>query len=191
MREIGRIEFVQVQRNPMKMMQGNVEVYYPDPLLRVAALKLTDKGIIGMTESGEEHIDAHHADHPQSRYRGENGISLGFLHFYEEMRERFGEHMVDGVAAENIIVRANADALPLDLGDELFIRCEQGDLIYLHSVMTAAPCVQFSRFSMARESTPQEIKATLQFLDNGRRGYYATLSGPLCMIHPGDMILAP
>lgn len=191
MREIGSIEFVQVQRQPMKVMQEDGRIYQPDPLMRVSSLKLTDKGIIGVTAAGETLVDAHHADHPQSRYRGQNGISVGFLHFYEDMRATFGPHMVDGIAAENIIVRAREAMLPLSLGTELFIQCQTGTLVHLQEVMAAPPCVEFSRFALAREATPQEIKATLQYLDDGRRGYYATLDGPLCEIRAGDVLMTP
>ncbi|MCA9884552.1 MAG: hypothetical protein KC708_16350 [Anaerolineae bacterium] len=190
MREVGRIEFVQVQSNPLKAIVDGVRVYQPSPLQSVASLKLTSDGIFGVTENGDEIIDAHHAHHPLSRHRGSNSISLGFLHHYEAMRERFGSHLADGIAGENIIVRAFEHALPLNLAETLFIRCQMGNLIELSGVMIAAPCNEFSRFCVDRDMQPSELKATLQFLGDGRRGYYATLNGPLCEVHPGDMLLS-
>lgn len=190
MREIGRIEFVQVQSDPLKATVDGVHIYLPTPLLHVESLKLTSDGIFGITAQGDEVIDAHHAHHPKSRHRGINGISLGFIHHYDAMRDRFGEHLVDGIAGENIIVRAFEDALPLNLGDTLYIRCQAGNLIQLDEVMVAAPCNEFSRFCAGQEIQAAELKATLQFLGDGRRGYYATLNGPLCTIHPGDTLLS-
>ncbi|MAU10774.1 MAG: hypothetical protein CL607_13200 [Anaerolineaceae bacterium] len=190
MREIGRIEFVQVQSDPLKATVDGVHIYLPTPLLHVESLKLTSDGIFGITTEGDEVIDAHHAHHPKSRHRGINGISLGFIHHYDAMRDRFGAHLVEGIAGENIIVRAFEDALPLNLGDTLYIRCQAGNLIQLDEVMVATPCNEFSRFCAGQDIQAAELKATLQFLGDGRRGYYATLNGPLCTIHPGDTLLS-
>lgn len=190
MREIGRIEFVQVQSDPLKVTVNGVRVYQPTPLLHVDSLKLTSDGIFGVTAAGDDVIDAHHAHHPKSRHRGINGISLGFIHHYDAMRSRFGTQLVDGIAGENIIVRAFDDALPLNLTDTLYIRCQAGNLIELSEVMIAAPCNEFSRFCAGQDLQAAELKSTLQFLGEGRRGYYATLNGPLCTVHPGDTLLS-
>ena len=190
-REIGRIEFVQVQSDPLKATVDGVHIYLPTSLLHVESLKLTSDGIFGITAQGDEVIDAHHAHHPKSRHRGINGISLGFIHHYDAMRDRFGEHLVDGIAGENIIV---AGPLKMPYRSIWAIRStsavRRGNLIQLDEVMVAAPCNEFSRFCAGQDIQAAELKATLQFLGDGRRGYYATLNGPLCTIHPGDTLLS-
>ena len=58
------------------------------------------------------------------------------------------------------------------------IECADGQLVALDGLMTAAPCVEFSRFAhlSAEPLTSDQLRTTLQFLDGGMRGFYARLA---------------
>jgi len=178
MHEIGRIKQVQVQRSSLKLETHTSSYYDPTPLLVVESLKLTPDGIFGFTTNEKRVIDVHHVDHPMSRnHNGINGVSLGFTHHYETMRTQFGEHMVDGCAGENILIETDAIITLSDLGNRVAIQSEEtGELVYLTNLKVAAPCVEFSQYA-ANHGLPlaaAPLKATLQFLHHGRRGFYAT-----------------
>lgn len=194
MREIGQIKQVQVQRSGLKTGQKPYRVYDPAPLLVVSRLLLSRKGTIGLTAEGEQIIDVHHVEHPESRNVDEiNGISIGFSSHYQAMRDRFGAHLVDGYAGENILVETDDEQTLADLERGVVIQvAATGQMINLSGLMVAAPCVEFSRFA-ARNMEPisnQQMKATLQFLDAGRRGFYATLAEPheQIAIQAGDSV---
>jgi hypothetical protein len=54
----------------------------------------------------------------------------------------------------------------------------------------AAPCAPFSRFALSLDvhALPEMIKETLQFLDNGVRGFLAQLDGDEAEIQVGDAV---
>ena len=178
MQKIGRVKFVQVQRDSLKQGDRPNQRYLPAPLQVVERLRFTEGGFVGITDSGEEIVDVHHADHPNNHHRGHNAFSIGFTGNYGSMRDRFGLHLVDGIAGENIIVETSIPILGDDLGEQIaFQNPESGKIIELHNPRSMAPCEPFSRFALNQETQPEAkvMKATLQFLDNGRRGYVATL----------------
>ena len=181
--EIGRVKLLQIQRASLKAGERPHRYYDPAPLLAVEQLLLTPNGCVGALPDGERQIDVHHAGHPESKNRrGLNGISIGFTGHYRRMREQFGEHLADGVAGENILIEAEQSFALDDLGDAIVIRCADGSFAHLGDLLVAAPCVEFSRFAHLGGDplTSDELRATLQFLDNGRRGFYARLvEGPL------------
>lgn len=178
MQEIGRILSVQVQRSTLKPGKRLATYYDPTPLLVAERLRLTPQGVIGITCDGTEVMDLHHIAHPTSHNtRGLNGISFLFSSHYQSMREAYGDHIVNGCAGENVLIEANKVLQRQDLGSRLAIRIEQtGRLIYLSNLKIAAPCIEFSQYA-ANHGLPLEaapLKATLQFLHQGRRGFYAT-----------------
>ena len=174
---IGRVKQVQVQRSSLKIGEGPQQYYDPAPLLVVSRLLLTKRGAIGITSDGERIIDVHHGDHPASRYRGENGISLGFTSHYQGMRNRFGPHLRDGIAGESILIEDVGREFRLDeLAEGVAIKDATGQLILLSEIEVAAPCTPFSQFAAGNSLSNQQLKETLQFLHYGRRGFYATLS---------------
>ena len=193
MKELGRVTFVQIQQSPMKVhVSATKREYRPDPLLRVQRLLLTADGILGYTASGERIMDVHHVAHPQTRSRGDNSVSLGLLTHYSSLRSRFGPHMQDGVAGENILITVNPGADPGPVPSRIFLESSVDfQLIELTAVQPAPPCVEFSRFALNRESGPEEIRQTLQFLEGGRRGYYAALveQDCQCFVQAGDRLL--
>jgi hypothetical protein len=178
MHEIGRIKLVQVQRSPLKAGERPYRYYDPSPLLAVEGLLLSPGGAIGLTADGERVVDIHHAEHPESKnQQGLNGVSIGFTSHYRAMRERFGAHLTDGCAGENILVESDRVFDLGDLGAELVIHGADGQLVRLVNLLVAAPCVEFSQFAAGeRERLPADaMKAALQFLDQGMRGFYAGL----------------
>lgn len=192
--QIGTIAFVQVQRDRMKARQGDQLVYRPDPLLRVESLLLTADGISGIDASGATVQDVHHAAHPNSRHRGHNAVSFGFVSNYHRMQERFGTHIADGAGGENIVI--DCDQVPdlRDFAGGVWIEhAEDGKLIQLTNVSVAAPCVEFSTYCLQRKPAAATLKETLQFLDNGTRGFYATVveQGSQCLVSAGDRVLVP
>jgi hypothetical protein len=195
MREIGSIKQLQIQRASLKRGQRPLRYYDPAPLLVVERLRLGPGGAIGLSATGEQLIDVHHAGHPESKHRqGINGISIGFTSHYREMRDRFGAHLVDGCAGENILVESGCGWDAEQLGESLVIQCADGREIALDSVIVAAPCVEFSRFAhlSADPLTSDELRSTLQFLDGGMRGFYARLADgqPEAEIRAGDRIFS-
>jgi hypothetical protein len=178
LREIGSITRLQIQRSSLKVAHASQQVYDPAPLLAVEQVQITAQGVTALLPDGEQLFDVHHRAHPDSRFSGMNGVSIGFTSQYARMRDRFGDHMRDGVAGENILVDAADEFSVHDFKYGLVVQCSAGDAYFwLSDVMVAHPCVEFSRFALqsaeAAESS-KAIKATLQFLDEGTRGFYAT-----------------
>ena len=197
MQEIGRIAFLQVQRSALVIEDRHQAYYYdPTPLLVVESLQLTPEGVIGRTADGSRVMDVHHMHHPDSHNnKGLNGVSLGFTSHYASMRQAFGNHLVDGSAGENIIIEAETILTLGDLGKRLVIQTQcTGQKIYLTRLKVATPCVEFSQFA-ANGGMPmaaEQLKATLQFLNKGRRGFYATVAASneeMC-IGIGDRVFA-
>ncbi len=192
-REIGRVQFVQVQRDRLKIGQKPDRYYDPAALMVVEALRLTPDGVIGLTASGVQIVDVHHAAHPHTRHRpGINGMSLGFTAHYREMRARFGDHLVDGIAGENVIIAVEEHLSPEMLSGRLAMRSAQtGQLFHLTGVLPIPPCSEFSHFAAGGPLPPEALKDVLQFLDDGRRGFYALLNGQdEAIIRAGDVLLA-
>jgi len=177
MHEIGHITLLQVQRSSLKLGKRLKTYYDPTPLLAVESLRLTPRGVFGIGEDGSEVMDLHHIDHPETHnVRGVNGISIGFTSHYQSMREAYGEHLVNGIAGENMLIEADTIMTLKDLGGRLAIALQKtGQFVYLTGLKVAAPCIEFSQFA-ANHGTPlppDKLKATLQFLNDGRRGFYA------------------
>ena len=179
MREIGQITLLQIQRSSLKIELSTTSYYDPSPLVVVEHLLLSPQGVIGVTASGIEIMDIHHEQHPDSRnHKGINGLSLGFTSHYQAMRSKLGSHVVNGIAGENIVVESSTSHSLADLGERLAIQTQHtAQFIYLSGLKVAAPCVEFSLFA-ANHGLPlpaAQLKETLQFLDNGTRGFYARL----------------
>lgn len=192
MRQIGQIKQVQVQRTGLKHGKKPARYYDPSPILVTEQLLLTSDGVIGVTEAGEQILDVHHIAHPTSGNAGMNGVSIGFTSHYRAMQERFGAHVTDGCAGENILVETTEGFELAALGQRIAIRSqESGALTYLDELMVAAPCVEFSQYVLQGvEPAPAKVlRETLIFLDDGRRGFYATFTGEAPFaIRAGDLV---
>ena len=189
MQEIGRIVFVQIQ--PASIKVGKPERYDPTRLLRVEELLLSRTGVVGITKDNRHIIDVHNELHPQSKSRGDNGFSIGFTSHYDSLRSRFGQHLVDGCAGENILVAADRMYSLDELQVGLAIRQVQtGEFVPLTLVEAIVPCLPFSSYAARRVLTSTDAKETLQFLMHGRRGFLAELvhSEQTISIKVGDVL---
>jgi MOSC domain-containing protein YiiM len=195
MREIGRVKQVQIQRSSLKTGEKPFRVYNPAPLLMVDHLTISPDGVVGALADGTQMIDVHNARHPATKNQGDNGISVNFTAHYDAMRAQFGAHLTNGCAGENILVEAEKRLTLDDLGVRLaFESAATGEITYVDNMRVAAPCVEFSHYVQQANliTTPlpaEQVKATLQFLGNGRRGFYATALTP-AIIQPGDRVFA-
>jgi hypothetical protein len=170
---IGRILRLQVQTDPLKTGAKPFEQYSPVNIRPVAALAIEPAGVIGL--DGDAVIgDVHHRDHPRSRFRGENGVSIGFTSHYAAMRARFGDHLTDGIAGESILVASDAPVTLDDLANGIVIG-EGTDAVTIDEWVVAAPCAPFTRFCLrypADQRPDRRVTEGLQFLDDGMRGFY-------------------
>lgn len=189
---IGTIKFLQIQQDSLKEHQSDgSRTYNPTPLVQLKAIKINQSGVIGITDTESEIIDVHNTNHPNSRYRGDNSVSIGFTSHYEIMRQTLGNHLTDGIAGENIIVECTTSYTPDSLGKKLAIQIAGNKrLVHLNEVIPIPPCEPFSRFASNRELSPQETKKTLQFLSDGTRGFYMKLEqmSEEIIISSGDMV---
>lgn len=189
MREIGIVKRVQIQQSSLKVDEKPQQRYDPTPLLVVDALEIAPEGVVGLTVDGGRVMDVHNQRHLQSKNVGKNGVSFGFTSHYAFIQERFGEHLTVGIAGENILVEVATQCTLADLGQKLvFKNPTTGTLATLHGLSVAAPCEPFSRFVLQQDEVPAaQMKATLQALHDGIRGFYAYAAG-LATISAGDQV---
>jgi hypothetical protein len=191
-RLIGTIVRLQIQESSLKV-GDKPRRYDPAPLRSVPAISLGPAGVVGLAENGETIVDVHHREHPSSKNRGgENGISLGFTAHYLAMRRRFGQHLVDGIAGENILIEADSPFSVEDLAAGVVVEGSGGRPLQLRPVIVAAPCVEFSRYALkfpdgARPDAT--VTEALRFLDAGMRGFYATYTGEPAVVEIGARVL--
>ena len=191
MRLIGTIVRLQVQESSLKV-GDKPRRYDPAPIRSVPAVSLGRAGVVGLTENGERIVDVHHREHPSSKNRGgENGISLGFTAHYRAMRQRFGPHLADGIAGENILIDTHRQFPVEDLANGVVVESADGRRLELRPVIVAAPCVEFSRYALrfpdgARPDAT--VTEALRFLDAGMRGFYATYEGEPAVVEVGAQV---
>jgi hypothetical protein len=179
-RDLGQVKLVQVQPSGLIIETPSGDFYDESRRVEVEKLIITSLGIEATTSSGEHVLDIHHINHPDKAYEDDDLVSIGFTSHYKAMRERFGEHMEDGIAGENIIIEYDQEVWMEDLGQKIAIEnAETGHKILLDVLSFAAPCEEFSHFvakSQHEKLPAAELKAALQFLNNGRRGFLLVLS---------------
>lgn len=188
---IGTIVQLQVQRSSLKLTGEHGRYYHAEPIQQVSSLDLDPGGVVGRDAEGNGIIDVHHRDHPMSKNRDLNGISIGFVTHYDLMRQRVGGHLLNGLAGENILVETDTMFTLSDLPERLFIENAGGTRIELIDVQVAEPCVEFTKFSL--QYTPEQkpdrtVTETLDFLRRGMRGYYATYLGAPAAVQIGDRL---
>lgn len=189
MREIGRIVRLQIQTGSLKKGDRLNRVYDPAALLSVPAIRVMVGGVMGLVD-GRELIDVHHEDHPESKNRGDNDVSVNFTAHYERMRERLGERVVMGIAGENILVETAESFTVEELQGGVYIKRGDGQVVQLRQVIVDEPCVPFSEYVLDRQGTATAAvkKETLQFLGEGMRGYYCVLVGEPVVLQVGDQV---
>ena len=190
-RLIGTIVRLQVQESSLKV-GDKPRRYDPAPIQSVPALSVSADGVVGLAENGETILDVHHFDHPTSKNRGgENGISLGFTGHYREMRQRFGQHLADGIAGENILIEADRQFQVEELAAGVVVEGTAGRRLELRPVIVAAPCVEFSRYALKfpdGDRPDATVTEALRFLDAGMRGFYATYEGEPAVVEVGAQV---
>jgi hypothetical protein len=188
---LGPIVRLQVQVSSLKQGERPHRWYDPGPITALPALRLEPGGVVGL-DGGTEFGDVHHMLHARSAFRGENGISVGLTGHYTRMRERFGDFLADGIAGENILVASERVLAEDDVAAGVVIETANG-LVNLTAVQGAPPCAEFSRFCAGYpldRPSDRGITETLQFLNDGMRGFYATLAHPQspAVISLGDRV---
>lgn len=194
LRQLGRVKLTQLQ--PFGLIIETPSGYFYDPSRRVVVdrLQITALGIEAITPEGEHVLDIHHISHPDKAYDDDDLVCIGFTSHYDAMRARFGEHMVDGIAGENIIIDYQEEVWPEDLGQQIGIEnADTGHMLQLDMVSFAAPCQEFSHFvaqSQHEQLPADKLKSILQFLGNGRRGFLLVLSDNQeeASVQPGDKV---
>ena len=185
-----RILRLQVQRGPVKVGRAPLRRYEPAALVPVERLLAEPRGVRGIAADGEEILDVHHTEHPRTRDRkGRGGILFIGTGDYAALRARYGDHVVDGIAGETILLDAQEGLAGRRLSSTATITTADGTL-ELHRVRVAEPCIEFSRFCLRREPTPvvdEVLKQTLVDLDDGARGY-RSISSAEGIIATGDIL---
>jgi len=185
---IGTVVRLQLQRSRLKPGPATTRVYDPAPLLEVSELELGPRGVIG---GGV--LDVHHADHPDTRnVKLFNGLSMMTLSRYRALRATYGEHLVDGIAGESLLLDTDAfegDGLA-DLSGPVLLETDTERVALTSAV--APPCVEFSRFALGRGAgdVGPEVRAALVDLDAGARGFYLRTEGA-ATIRSGARLLRP
>lgn len=196
---------LQVQLGPIKPGRAPWREYNPVVLHRVSELAVTVEGAVGIDEDGTEHLDVHHRTHPASRDRkGLAGVSIMATGDYAALRARYGEHLIDGIAGESVLVEHEAGlagrAMPPSMtlrrgaGDPAVRAAEQGrtdDALLLTGVHIAEPCVEFTRFCLrlpASDRVGDDVRDGLVDLSGGARGYKMVASRPW-RIRIGDVLV--
>ncbi len=180
LRELGRVKLVQVQPNGLIIETPSGYFYDASRLVKVDSLTITSLGIEANTLEGEHVLDIHHINHPDKAYDNDDLVCIGFTSHYQAMRARFGEHMLDGIGGENITIESEQEVWLEDLGQQIAIEiADTGRMARLDVLIFAAPCAEFSHFaagSQHKQLPAAELKSTLQFLGNGRRGFLLVFS---------------
>lgn len=187
---LGTIARLQVQRAPLKQRGPAGRVYDPRHLVEVGAIHLDTRGAVGLRDDGPDVVDVHNLDHPSSRdARGDRGVSLMSDAEYRWLRARYGEHLTDGIAGETVTLSGGPSLRGRDLGAGVLIGTADGWLA-LTRVRPATPCVEFTRHVLRRPAggaVDDTVRATLEVLDHGMRGFVAGAAGD-AVVSVGDRV---
>ena len=191
MRPLGSLVRLQIQRATLKTGEKPDRVYDPTPLLAVDRLAVGPDGVLGAAPDGSWVVDVHHRAHPATKNEdGLHGISVGFTAHYALMREKFGDRLTLGCAGENLIAATDHPLRLEDLAQGLAIVAPDGrERVRLRVLNAAQPCRPFTGWALGRVVESQVLKESLQFLDEGMRGYYCTAEGT-GTVEMGDVLVA-
>lgn len=192
LKPLGHIVRLQIQRSSLTVGERPNRQYDPAPLLPVKELTLTPLGAIARSAEGEPLLDVHHIHHPTTHnVDNTNPLSVNFTSHYEMLKAEYGGHLWNGCAGENILVDTLARITLDKLAHGLAVQRQSGgEVIWLRETLVAHPCRPFSGYVLG--GTEASVKAALQFLDNGMRGFYCQLAHDqpvtICI---GDIVLIP
>ena len=175
---IGTVVRLQVQRSRLKPGARGAKAYDPAPLLEVPELEVGPRGVVGLVD-GRRVVDVHSPDHPDSRWRGGNGLSLLPRPHHDALRRQYGDALADGTAGESLLLDTGRPLTAADLAGELLLETVDGPPLRLTGAAPAPPCVEFSRWVLGREpgALDDEVLATLDALGGGARGFYVDVHG--------------
>jgi len=172
MQVIGDIVLLQIQRSALKTGEAPNRVYDPAPILTVDRLAVGPDGVLGLGPDRGWIVDIHHRGHPATKnLDGRHGVSIGFTTHYGLMRERFGKRIALGCAGENIIVETGRRFALEDLKQGVVMLSPEGGELHLDVLDVAHPCRPFTGWALGRTVESEVLKAHLQFLDGGTRGF--------------------
>ena len=184
---------LQVQTDRIKPGRAPWRTYRPEVLREVETLIATEDGVIGVDEAGTEHVDVHNRTHPHTRDRkGLAGISIMTTGDYAALRDRYGPHLVDGIAGESILLEHEPGLARRDLPATVTLRCADGVQLPLTGVHVAEPCVEFTRFCLrlpASDRVGDDVRQGLLDLGRGARGYKMVAGRSGIRIRRGDSLL--
>lgn len=189
MRELGSIIRLQIQRSSLKTGEKPNRIYDPAPLLAVGQLAVSPDGVLG--KDGGWLVDVHHRAHPSTKNEdGLHGVSVGFTSHYALMRDRFGKRIAVGCAGENVIADA-AGRITLEMVEQgiAVVGADGGERVRLRVLQVAHPCRPFTGWAAGGKVEAEVLKAHLQFLDDGTRGYYCVAEGT-GVVSVGDRLVA-
>lgn len=185
-----RIVRLQVQRGPVKVGRAPLRSYQPAAIVPVDRILAGPRGVRGVSVDGEEILDVHHQDHPASRDRkGRAGVLFMGTGDYVALRARYGEHVVDGIAGETVLLDAPGGLAGRPLPPVVTVATADGPL-ELHHVRAADPCVEFSRFCLGQAPAPTvdaDVRRALVDLDHGARGY-RSVAATEGIVRVGDLV---
>jgi hypothetical protein len=184
---LGTVGRLQIHRAAVKADQ----VYDPAPLVAVDEASFDAGGMAGWDGSAWV-LDNHHSSHPAAVVSPRRSVSVGFSAHYAAMRKRFGDSVVPGVAAENIIVHTDELMDIGRLGSGLEVRPESGEVLSLRDPLVAAPCCEFTSHLLGLEQlgSRAELADDLAFLSDGMRGFVfgtANIDQPI-LVTVGDPV---
>jgi hypothetical protein len=193
MRPLGTIARLQIQLSSLKVGPLQSRRYEPGPLRGISEAGIADAGVTARDERGRLLVDIHNRIHPETKQsrRGINAVSVGFTAHYDAMRDRFGEHLADGIAGENILVRTEIPIAEPDLTEGLVITTKDGRELLLENLLIAEPCVEFTRYALhypPDARSDDTFADALAFLRGGIRGFYATYRGEPLTVRLGDRV---
>jgi hypothetical protein len=189
-RVIGTIVALSIQTASLKVAVGDDWRYDPGAIAAVDELHLSPQGASAVID-GQPVLDIHNAAHPATKLsaRHHNALSFNTLTHYAHMRERLGARLTPGCAGENILIETDQPLTLFDVARGIVIDTVDGGRVTLAPVSVARPCAPFSRWALDdSEPSGETLKSTLQFLDNGMRGFYCVLQGASVRIVTGARV---
>jgi hypothetical protein len=191
MRPLGPIVRLQIQRASLKTGAPPQRAFDPAPLLAVPRLAVGPDGVLGAGPEDAWLVDVHHRAHPATKNEdGLHGVSVGFTAHYDAMRERFGGRLTTGCAGENLIAETGGRLHLPDLAGGLAVLAPDGqERVRLRVLEVARPCRPFTGWALGGTVEPEVLKQSLQFLDEGMRGFYCVGEGT-GIVEVGDLLVA-
>ena len=192
MRPLGPLVRLQIQRASLKTGERPQRSYDPAPLVAVPRLAVSPDGVLGAGPEDAWIVDVHHRAHPATKNEdGLHGVSVGFTAHYDAMRERFGERLTIGCAGENLIAEAGGRLQLADVAGGLAVLAPDGsERLRLRVLEVARPCRPFTGWALGGRTVAAEVlKQSLQFLDEGMRGFYCVGEGT-GIVEVGDLLVA-